>query len=113
MQVLVGGDDRRGHFRARQQLAMIGGDKIGADARGNIAAAIVIELGNADPFHRRMARRHLAAEQADAPRADDGETDALGVLFHTFSPARFLCLSSAIPEMVSLVSGRSIGSLRS
>ena len=113
MQMLVGGDDGGGDFRPRQQLAMTGGDEIGADARADIAAAIVIELGNADPFHRRMARRHFAAEQPDAAGADDGEADALGGLLHTFNPARFLRLSSAMPEIVSLESGRSIGSLRS
>src|SRR6185437_10642853 len=32
---------------------------------------------------------------------------------HTFSPARFLAFSSAMPEIVSLDSGRSTGSLRS
>ena len=31
MQMLVGGDDHRGDFRPRQQLAVIGGDKIGTD----------------------------------------------------------------------------------
>ena len=98
--------------RAKQR-AVIGGDEIGADARGDVAAAIVIELGNADPFHRRMARRRLAAEQTDAAGADDGKTDALGVLLHTFRPARFRCLSSAMPEIVSLDSGRSTGALRS
>ncbi len=113
MQMLVGGDDGGGDFRPRQQLAMAGGDEIGADARADIAAAIVIELGDADPFHRGMARRHFAAEQADAAGADNGEADALGVLLHTFKPARFLRLSSAMPEIVSLESGRSTGSLRS
>src|SRR6516165_3371532 len=91
----------------------IGGDEVGADARGNVAAAIVIELGNADPSHRGLARSHLAAKQSDAPGADDGKPDAFGVLLHTLRPARLRCLSSAIPEIVSLVSGRSIGSLRS
>ncbi len=111
--MLVGGDDGAGDFRPRQQFAMAGGDEIGADLGADIAAAIVIELGDADPFDRGMARRHFAAEQADAAGADDGEADALGALSHTFSPARFFCLSSAMPEIVSLVSGRSIGSLRS
>src|SRR6202162_4372703 len=92
---------------------MTGGDEIGADAGGDVAAAIMVELGDSDPFHRGMPRRHLAAEQADPAGADDGQPDALGVLLHTFSPARFFCLSSAMPEIVSLVSGRSIGSLRS
>src|ERR1700731_18885 len=92
---------------------MTGGDEIGADAGRDVAAAIVIELCNTDPFHCRVPRRHLAAKQADPAGADDGQPDALGVLLHTFSPARFFCLSSAMPEIVSLVSGRSTGSLRS
>src|SRR5579862_4357036 len=92
---------------------MTGGDEIGADAGRDVTAAIMIELGDADPFHRRMPRRHLAAKQADPAGADDGQPDALGILLHTFSPARFLALSSAMPEIVSLVSGRSMGSLRS
>src|ERR1700685_4403507 len=92
---------------------MTGGDEIGADTGGDVAAAIMVELGDANPFHYRMTRRHLAAEQADPAGADDGQPNALGVLLHTLSPARFLALSSAMPEMVSLVSGRSMGSLRS
>ena len=59
-----------------------------------------------------MARRHLAAEQADAAAADDGEADALP-FFITFSPAAVLAFKSATAEIVSLVSGRSTGSLRS
>src|SRR6202030_3058945 len=113
VQMLVGRDQHRVDFRPRQKLAMTGGDEIGADAGGDIAAAIMVELGDADPFHRRMPRRHLAAKQADPAGADDGKADALGVLLHTFNPARFLALSSAMLEMVSLVSGRSMGSLRS
>src|SRR5215469_13573466 len=111
--MLVGGDDRRRHFRSRQQRAVIGGDEVGADPRGDIAAAIMIELGNPDPLHRGMARRDLAAKQPDAAGADDGKPDAFGVLLHTLRPARLRCLSSAIPEIVSLLSGKSIGSLRS
>src|SRR5580693_8974714 len=92
---------------------MTGGDEIGADAGRDITTTIMVELGDADPFHRRMPRRHFAAEQADPAGADDGQPDAFGVLLHTFSPARFLALSSAMPEIVSLVRGRSMGSLRS
>src|ERR1700745_499465 len=91
----------------------MGSEKVGADPGGDIAAAIVVELGNADPFHRGVPRRHLAAKQSDAPGADDGKADAFGVLPHTLRPARLRCLSSAIPEIVSLVSGRSIGAWRS
>ena len=68
-----------------KQFAMTGGDEIGADARADIAAAIMIEFGDADPFHRRMARRHLAAEQPDPAGADDGKPDAFGGFFHTGS----------------------------
>src|SRR5262249_3200068 len=68
--------------RPRQQFTVAGGDEIGADTGADIAAAIVIELGDADPFHRRMTRRDLAAKQADPAGADDGETDTFGGFFH-------------------------------
>ena len=113
MQMLVGGDDGAGDFRPRQEFAMTGGDEVGADVRADIAAAIMIEFGDADPFDRGMAHRHFAAEQPDAAGADDGKPNAFGGFFHTFNPARFFAFSSAMPEIVSLVSGRSIGSLRS
>ena len=111
VQVLVGGDDGGGDFRSRQQLAVAGGDEIGADARGDVAAAIVFELGDADPFDRRMARRHFAAEQADASGADDGKADALGVLLHRAPPAA--PAPAATADSASLLSGRSTGSPRS
>ena len=85
----------------------------------DFAGAVRVLLGEADPLDRRMARRHLAAEQPDAPAADDCEPDALGRFLHDAAapaglmPARFLSFSSAMPEIVSLVSGRSMGSLRS
>ena len=88
-------------------------DEIGVDLRRHFAGAVRVFLGKADPFDRRVARRHLAAEQADAAAADDGEADALGGFFHEFTPARLRCFSSAMPEIVSFVSGRSTGSLRS
>src|SRR5687768_3629717 len=82
MQVLVGGDDGGVDLGPPQQLAMIGRDELGADRLGHPLAALRILLGDADPFDRRMARRHLAAEEADAAGADDGETDALSRLSH-------------------------------
>ena len=102
-----------GHLRPRQQLAMAGGDEIGADASPDVATAIVVEFGDADPFHRGMTHGHLAAKQADAAGANNGKPDTLRGFFHTFSHARFFAFSSAMPEIVSLVSGKSIGSLRS
>src|SRR6185437_11207055 len=88
-------------------------NKIGVDLRRDFSGAIRVFLGEADPFYRRVARRHFAAEQTDTPATDDGEADILGGIFHMLSPARFFTLSSAMPEIVSLVNGRSTGSLRS
>jgi hypothetical protein len=34
-----------------------------------------------------MARRHLAAKQADAAAADDRQADAFCIPFHGFTPA--------------------------
>ena len=108
MQVLVGRNDGAGDLRPAQQLAMALRDEIGLDLGRNLAGAIRVLLGKPNPFHRRMARRHLAAEQADAPAADDRKADAFGVAFHCL----LLAVISEIAEMVSLVSGRSIGSPR-
>jgi hypothetical protein len=108
MQMLVGRDDGAGDLRPTQQLAMALRDKIRVDLGRNLAGAVGVLLGEPDPFHRRMARRHLAAKQADAAAADDGETNAFGVAFHCL----LLAVISEIAEMVSLVSGRSIGSPR-
>ena len=96
-----------------EQLDVALGDEIGVDLRRHFAGAVGVLLGEADPLDRGMPRRDFAAEQADAAAADDGEADALGGVLHEFTPARLRALSSAMPEIVSLVSGRSIGSLRS
>ena len=109
VQVLVGGDDGGGHFRPRQELAVARGDEIGADARADVAAAVGALLRDADPFDRRMARRHLATEQPDAAGADDGEPDTPGVLPHRRPPAA----AAATADSASLLSGRSTGSLSS
>ena len=80
----------------------------------DFAGAVRVLLGEPDPFDRRMARRHLAAEQPDAAAADDREADALWLISSCVQPrADFSVLNSAIAEIVSLVSGRSTGSPRS
>ncbi len=78
MQVLVRRDDRRGDLRAREQLAIVARDELGLAFVADELGAIRFEVGNADPVDGRMPRGDLAAEQADAPGANDGETDALG-----------------------------------
>ena len=109
VQVLVGGDDDAGDFRALEQLAIVLGDEVGADLFRNVKAAVVVLLGDADPLHRRMACRDLAAKQPDPAGADDGEPDALGLPpAHRRAPA-----ISATAESVAFDSGRSTGSLRS
>ena len=111
--MLVGGDDGAGHFRPLEQFDVALRDEIGADLGRDFAGAVGVLFGKPDPLDRRMARRHLAAEQADAAAADDGEADAFGRFLHCgLAPDRFFSLNSAIPEIVSLVSGRSTGSLR-
>src|SRR5512139_239588 len=89
------------------------GNEIGADPRPDFAGTVGVFLSQADPFNSRVARRHFAAEQAHAAAADDREADAFGGFLHWFTPARIFCLNSAMAEIVSFVSGRSTGSLRS
>ena len=64
------------------QLDMALRDEIGADLGRDVAGAVRILLGKPDPLHRRMAVRHLAAEQPDAAAADDGEPDVCGLRSH-------------------------------
>ena len=81
--MLVGRDDRAGRLRSRQQLAVIGGDEVGADPGSDRFAAVVVALSDADPLHRWVPRRDLAAKQPDPARPDDGEPDAAGTAsFH-------------------------------
>jgi len=88
VQVLVGRDQGGRDLAAAQELAVIGGDEIGADAAGDVGAAVGVPLRDADPFDRWMARRNLAAEQPDPPRSHDGEPDALGFSSHCETPVR-------------------------
>ncbi len=113
VQMLVGADDRGGHFRPLEQFDVALRHEVGVDLRSDLAGAVRVLLGKADPFDRRVARRHFTAEQADPPAADNGKADAFGLFLQLFSPARTFCLNSAIAEIVSLVSGRSTGSPRS
>jgi hypothetical protein len=78
VQMLVGRDDRRADFRPRQELAMVGGDEVGADPRRHVLAAVGTRFGDADPVDVAVPRGDLAANQSDAAGADDGETDASG-----------------------------------
>ncbi len=74
---------------------------------------------SASPIHFTAGWRFATSprNKPDPAAADDGETDVLGLGSHDFtatlSPVRNLALKSATAAMVSLVSGRSIGSLRS
>jgi hypothetical protein len=81
MQMLVGGDDDRGHFRPLEQLAEIAGEEIGADLLRHLLGARGPGLGDADPIDLRVPRGDLAAEQTDPAGADDGKPDAFRVLF--------------------------------
>src|SRR5262249_32278427 len=109
VQMLVGRDDGAGDLGTCEQLAVARGDEVGPDPRRDIAAAIGIELGNADPFDRRVARRDFAAEEADTAGADDGEAHS----FCGFLHARSLALIWATAESAWFDIGRSTGSPRS
>jgi hypothetical protein len=57
-------------------------DEIGADFRAYFSRAVWVLLGKANPFDRRMARRHLAAEKPHAAAADNRQANTLGRLLH-------------------------------
>jgi len=67
---------------ALQQLDVAFGHEIGADFWRHLPGAIGVLLRESDPFHRRMTVRDLAAEQPDAPAADDRETELFGLRPH-------------------------------
>ena len=102
VQVLVGGDDHRRDFGPREQLAVIVGDEIGADLFRDELRAIRLDLREADEVDLRMARGDLAAEQADAARADDREADALGILLRHFNDRP---LKDSSPGAIAIHSG--------
>ena len=80
VQVLVGRDDRGRHLGAREKLAVVLCHEIGANFLPDLFPPIGFQLREADKVDLRVARRDLAAEQADSSAADDRETDASGVL---------------------------------
>src|SRR6185437_10309587 len=72
-----------------EQLAVIGGDEVGIDLARDQVAAVGVLLRDADPLDRRIPCRDLAAKQADAPGADDGEAEPLGLaVLHASPPLR-------------------------
>ncbi len=80
--MFVRGDDRGGDLGPLEQFDVALRHEIGADFRRDLACAVVVLLGKADPFDRGMAVRDLAAEQPDPAAADDGEPDAFGLRSH-------------------------------
>ena len=85
--MLVGRDDGAGDLRPPDQLDVALRDEIGADLGRDIAGAVRVFLGKPDPFHRRMAVRHLAAEQPDPPAADDRKPDVRSLRSHASAVA--------------------------
>src|SRR5262249_57413462 len=108
VEMLVGCDDGAGDLRALEQFAMILGDEVGADLLGDMQAAVMVLLGDADPLHGRMACRDLAAKQSHPAGADDGEPDAFYLPSHRLPPT-----ISATAESAAFDSGRPTGSFRS
>ena len=82
MKMLVRRDDRGRHLRSREQLAIIGRYEIGAYLASDESGAIQLDLRESDEVDLRMSRSDFTTKQPHAARADDGDTDALGILFH-------------------------------
>src|SRR5262249_55076005 len=105
--------DGGGHTGRFEYLNVCLLNKNRADLGAHLPRAVRVLFGEPDPLNGRMARRNFAAEQAYTATADNGEANTLGRFLHWFTPARNLCLNSAMAEIVSLVSGKSTGSFRS
>src|SRR5262249_29652417 len=108
VQVLVGGNDRAGHFRAAQQLAVALRHEVGADLRRHLSGPVRVLLGEPDPFHRRVPVGHLAAQEAYAAAADDRKADIFRRGPHTLSPPDLLPSKSAIAAKARLFSTRDV-----
>jgi len=77
VQVLVGGDDRRGDFRPFQQFPEIRGRVVRLRLLLDELEPLLLEVADPDEVDHRVARGDFAAEQAYAARADDCEADPL------------------------------------
>src|SRR5262249_55047142 len=113
VQVLVRAYNRGGHLGPLEQLNVTLRNKIRADLGAHLPGAVRGLFGETDPLNGRMASRNLAAEHDYTAAAAHVDGNTLGRFLHWFTPARNLCLNSAMAEIVSLVSGKSAGSFRS
>ena len=78
MEVLVGGDHHRGHFRALDEFVEIGGNEVRTDFFGDQFRTLGVLFRQTDPVDFRVARGKLPADKPDASGADDGKANAFG-----------------------------------
>ncbi len=73
IKVLEGGrrNDRGIHFRAGQQLAMVGGEEVGLAVLCELAADFFVDIGYPQPRNARKISRQKRANAADDATADD------------------------------------------
>ncbi len=102
VQVLVGRDDRGRDLGAREQPAVVVGHEVRADFLPDLLPPVGFQLREADKVDLRVTRRDLAAEQPDAAPSDDGEADALGILFWHFNDRP---LKDSSPGAIAIHSG--------
>src|SRR5450631_4184251 len=85
MGVLVGGDDRRRHLGALQQLVVIGGEEIGLGVLGEFLSDLGVGVAEAEPADAGIVACQFGPDAADGAAADDGETDLLSWWPHVFT----------------------------
>ena len=70
---------------------MAAGYEISPDFRGDLAGAVRILLGDADPIDGAMAGRNVASKKSYAACADDGQADSARLSPHSNSPRFKVC----------------------
>src|SRR6185503_4451640 len=73
--VLAGGDDHRVHFGTRNRGEIVAGVEVRTDFLGELARVLGRLVCHREKAHGGMLRGEPRAQSADAPRADDGESD--------------------------------------
>ena len=88
MLVLAGRDNHRIDLRMRDHRQIVRRGKISPRALSQLSGAIGAQIGHRQKLHRRMRRRHLRPQRADAPGTDHRDTQFTCFHFHSLELQR-------------------------